>query len=336
MILHPGILALIVGSCIAFAMILYACALGIRVVARWDDQSNSQEQLTLERKTYLISTMINYALGFEIISAFLFIYTLEDIHTLFVGAMCGTGSLNANPVGWYVLYTKIILFFASCLWVALNYFDQRAEDYPLVKPKYVALLFVTPLAGLDLTLQLQYFSGLQPEIITSCCGSLFSEEGTGLASDLATLPVIPAMWGFYGTALLFWVTAALCLVKPASVLRTLLSGVAALWLFVSIAAILSFISLYIYELPTHHCPFDILQKNYGFVGYPIYISLFCAVLFGLLPGAFQPLKKIPTLSGRIREAEKRWLVLALISMFVFVALCSWPVLFGNLTMIGYS
>jgi len=39
-------------------------------------------------------------------------------------------------------------------------------------------------------------------------------------------------------------------------------------------AILSFISVYFYELPTHHCPFCILQKEYGYVGYPLYLTLF--------------------------------------------------------------
>ena len=42
-----------------------------------------------------------------------------------------------------------------------------------------------------------------------------------------------------------------------------LSGIA---FVVSLASILSFISLYFYELPTHHCPFCILQKEYGYIG----------------------------------------------------------------------
>jgi hypothetical protein len=35
---------------------------------------------------------------------------------------------------------------------------------------------------------------------------------------------------------------------------------------VALASIVSFISLYIYELPSHHCPFDILQKEYCYIG----------------------------------------------------------------------
>ena len=50
----------------------------------------------------------------------------------------------------------------------------------------------------------------------------------------------------------------------------LFSGLSALALFVSIGSIFSFISLYIYELPTHACPFCLLQREYHFVGYPLY------------------------------------------------------------------
>ncbi|KPK23737.1 MAG: hypothetical protein AMJ61_15220, partial [Desulfobacterales bacterium SG8_35_2] len=92
MLFHPGILALVSGSALVTLMMLYAAVLGARVIGRWDFQSSSAYQLSLERKTYLISTIMNYVLGFQIISALLFIYTVDDIHRLFVGAMCATGS----------------------------------------------------------------------------------------------------------------------------------------------------------------------------------------------------------------------------------------------------
>ena len=139
MILHPGILALIIGSTIVFLMMLYASVEGIRILRGWDFQSSSEHQLNLERKTYLISSIIKYALGFEVLSTLLFIYTVDDIHTLFVGAMCATGSLNANPIGWYALYSKIFVFFSASLWIMLNNIDQKAEDFPLIRPKYTAL-----------------------------------------------------------------------------------------------------------------------------------------------------------------------------------------------------
>ncbi len=335
MILHPGILALLVGSCIVFVMMLYASLQGIVIMAGWDFMSSSEKQLNLERKTYLISSVIKYALGFEILSTLLFMYTVDDIHSLFVGAMCATGSLNANPVGWYALYAKIIIFFAASLWIVLNGLDQKAENFPLIRQKYAALLVITVLIGFDLYFEMRYFLGLNPEVITSCCGSLFSESATGLAGELSSLSFRPVMVAFYSTIIVFLAAALLCLKSPVSALRYVVSLLSLLLFFISLAAMVSFISLYIYELPSHHCPFDIFQKGYHFIGYPIYISLFCGVLCGLLPGVFQPLKKIPSLRDTIVLSERKWLLLSILLILTFTAISTWPVVFGNFTMQGY-
>lgn len=335
MILHPGILALIIGSAIVFVMMLYASAEGIRIISGWDFRSSSERQLDFERRTYLVSSIIKYVLGFEVLSTFLFIYTVDDIHPLFVGAMCATGSLNVNPIGWYALYSKILVFFCASLWIMLNNLDQKAEDFPLIRPKYTALLFITILIGFDLFFQIRYFLGLDPEVITSCCGSLFSDTSSGLAAELSSLSVSPMMWTFYIAVVIFISAALLCMKSQAAFLRYVVSGLSIVLFGVSTAAMISFISLYIYEMPSHHCPFDIFQKNYHFIGYPIYISLFCGVFFGLLPGFFQPLKKIRSLREQIVRAEKKWLLLSILFIIIFTAISSWPVVFGNFTMQGY-
>lgn len=328
MILNPGILALLFGTSIAFFMLLYAAGLGVKILIRWNPLSSSEEQLLLERKTYLISTIVNFAFGFEIISILLFIYTVEDIHRLFIGAMCATGALNANQIGWLALLIKLILFFAAALWVHFNRLDLRTEDTPLVKSKYLALLLLTPLVGLDLYLQYSYFSGLRPEIITSCCGSLFSLGNDTVAGELAGLPVVPTMLVFFLTAGVYLGILILCFGSKAAVLRYLLFVTSLGLLFVSLASIVSFISLYIYQLPTHHCPFDMLQKNYSFIGYPLYICLFFGTLLGLLPGLSQPLKRVASLKQEIEQQERRWLQLSFFAVVGFLLIVAWPILFG--------
>lgn len=335
MILHPGILSLLAGSCIVFLLMLYASFHGIRIIAGWDFQSSSEMQLGLERKTHLISTIITYALAFEVLSTLLFIYTVDDIHNLFVGSMCATGSLNANPVGWYALYGKILLFFSASLWIILNNLDQKAEDFPLIRPKYAALLIITVLIGLDFYLGLRYFLGLNPEVITSCCGSLFSSTSSGIAGELSSLSARPMMIIFYSSVLIFITAALLCMKSRAAVFRYSVSLLSIVFFVVAISAIVSFISLYIYELPSHHCPFDIFQKPYYFIGYPIYISLFCGVFFGILPGFFQPMKKISSLRETIVRAERKWLILSIVFIIIFTVISSWPVVLGDFTLQGY-
>ncbi|MFZ5796816.1 MAG: hypothetical protein ACYCYR_15220 [Desulfobulbaceae bacterium] len=330
MLFHPGILSLLTGSGLAAVMTLYASLLGVIVLRRWDFESSSAYQLALERKTSLVSTLMSYVLGFQILSLILFVYTAEDIHRLFVGAMCATGSLNANPVGWLVLFSKIAACFAAGLWLALNHLDQQAEDYPLLRLKYGALLGLLPLVLLDIYLQLRYFLGLDPDIITSCCGSLFSSAGDGVASGLAGLPAGPAMLLFYGGVALYAIILFLCLSSDAAWPRYLLTVSAAGLFVLSLASIVSFISMYIYELPTHHCPFDIIQREYHYQGYLLYGALFTGVFFGLLPGLFHPVRRISTLRERIGKIERSWLLLSLGGVTLFAALAGYAVLASNL------
>lgn len=330
MILHPGILALVLGASFVFLMTLFSAAIGGIIVLRWDFNSSSSYQLSLERRTYLISTIMNYVLGFQAVSLFLFLYVVDDLYKLFVGAMCATGSLNANPIGWYALISKIAAFFCAGFWLALNSIDQRAEDYPLVRLKYILLLCITPLMGLDLFLQVAYFLGLDPDIITSCCGSLFSESGSGAASSIASFPVHTSMILFYTVAGLFFASGGGCLYSKKGWLRYAFSAVAAVLFFCSLVAIISFASIYIYELPTHHCPFDIIQKEYSFIGYPLYLSLFGTMFFAILPGGFQPLKKNTSLKSIITISEKKWICHAMGWGGIFILLVSYSVLTSNL------
>jgi len=62
-----------------------------------------------------------------------------------------------------------------------------------------------------------------------------------------------------------------------------MAGFALCWVLffaVSLWAITVFFSSYIYKMPSHRCPFDILQPEYNYIGYPLYLSLFAATFLG--------------------------------------------------------
>jgi len=336
MILHPGIIALLTGTSLVLAMVAFAAVIGARILRRWDFTSSSAAQLALERKTYLVSTLLNYALALQVLSTFLFIYTLDDVHPLFTGAMCATGSLNANPVGWYALLVKIAVFFLAGLWIVLNMIDQMVEDYPLIRLKYILLIGLFPFIVLDFFLQFSYFTGLDPEIITSCCGSLFGGGGGNVAGSLATLPAGKTMVAFYTLSLFFIGMMFLCLFSKKPFFRYTQTITAAAFLIVAIIAVISFVSIYIYELPTHHCPFDMVQPEYNFIGYPLYLCLFLGVFFGLLPGVFQPAKRIPNVAAPLERIERKWLLFSLAFTLIFLLLVSWQVIFSNLSVFSAS
>ncbi|MBU0909087.1 MAG: hypothetical protein KJ717_05925, partial [Proteobacteria bacterium] len=221
-------------------------------------------------------------------------------------------------------------------WVIVNHYDLQVEDSPLVRPKYAALFALLPLVVLDGWWQFRYFTGLDPQIITSCCGSLFSQSGEGIASSLAALPVVPMVWVFYLWLLLLLIFVLLALKFNSSALRYLLALAALLLLPVGLASVISFISIYIYEMPTHHCPFDLLQGGYHFIGYPLYLALFGAILCGLVPGLMRLLQIFAPGLGQIFVGRERfWLAGTLLFLLLLLGLVSRPLLFGPFTLQAY-
>ena len=103
MTLHPGIIALLIASGLISFLALYAAWYGVVILRHWDIGSGSSRQLDLERRTYLISTILSNVFIFQLLSLFLFIYTADSLCTLFTGAMCAAGTLNVNGYGYPVL-----------------------------------------------------------------------------------------------------------------------------------------------------------------------------------------------------------------------------------------
>ena len=139
-LLNPSILALLAVSLVVSGLMVMATVFALRVLRHWDLGSGSERQLRLERRTYLIATLVAFSFVAEVVSLLLFVYNAEALHTQFVGAMCATGVLNANAWGWPTLVLKIAAFFAGAAWLTLNRLDNRGWDYPLIRLKYGALL----------------------------------------------------------------------------------------------------------------------------------------------------------------------------------------------------
>ncbi|MCC9001598.1 MAG: hypothetical protein LM549_03080 [Candidatus Competibacter sp.] len=342
MLITPAIVAL---QLVAFGVtgtVLLASGFAWRILRRWNIESGSELQLRLERRTYLVSTLVGFALGAELLSLLLFIHTAESLSSQFVGAMCATGVLNVNAFGFPALLLKIAVFFLAALWLALNRIDNRGYDYPLVRLKYGLLLAIAPLTVVELAVQTGYFLGLEPEVITSCCGSLFGAGGRGVASELAGLSPWPTLILFYGTGGLIvasggWLLRTL--VDPLPTRRgrlaaTLFAGGNLLGFGVAITAIITFLSLYVYENPNHHCPFCLLKAGYDYVGYALYLPLFAATAAGLGAGAITPFRGISSLQAVVPGEVRRLTWLALAGFGSFYGLAAWLMARSNLILLG--
>ncbi|MEW8027062.1 MAG: hypothetical protein AB2792_10260 [Candidatus Thiodiazotropha sp.] len=331
MLLNPAILALLLVSGVVLFMVAMAALFAFRLLHHWDIDSGSERQLGLERRTYLISTLMSWAFAFELLSLLLFVYTAESLSGQFVGAMCATGVLNANAWGWPTLFLKIALFFGGALWLALNGLDNRGYDYPLIRRKYGLLLLLAPFVAAEAMFQLRFFLGLSPHIITSCCGTLFSSSAQGVAAEVSAIPVrtMALIIALSGTAVLLSSVVYMIWRRGVSLfaLTAIIAFVTALF------AIVSLLSPYIYEHPHHHCPFCILKSGYGYLGYLLYIPLFGAGALALAAAATAVWHKVPSLRecGSITLGYTR---LSATLFLLFYLISAWSVLSSNLVMRG--
>jgi hypothetical protein len=320
MMQHPAILALLMSSFLISLMLLYAGWYGAQILLKWDLHSGSDLQLNLERRTYLISTILGNALIFQIITLFLYIFTADNLHTQFVGAMCAAGSLNVNAYGYPALILKIVNCLLAGVWLIINHTDNQGYDYPLIKVKYVLLTILAPLVYLEAVLQYGYFHGLQADVITSCCGSLFSVDKRGIGGDLAGLPAGPMEIAFFAGMTATVASGLWFYIKGRG--GYLFSALSSLTFVIAASSLVSFVCLYFYELPTHHCPFCILQKEYGYAGYALYAALIGGGTAGLGLGALMPFRGQRSLARIIPQIQRRLALVAMALYLLFTLLVS--------------
>jgi hypothetical protein len=329
-LLNPSVMALVLVSSLVSLMTLLAAVFALQVLRHWDIESGSEHQLGLERRTYLVSTLMSWAFAAQLLSLLLFVYTAEALSEQFVGAMCATGVLNVNAWGWPTLFLKIALFFGGASWLTLNRLDNRGHDYPLVRIKYAALLVLTPVVVAEFTSQWLYFSNMAPDVITSCCGALFSSDSGGLAADLAGLSPRTALLGLVATGVA---------VLAAGIGHGRYAGSGGVFALASTAAfvmalvaIVSFIALYVYEHPHHHCPFCLLKAGYGYVGYALYVPLFLATAAALMATVIAHWRRIPSLADAVTQLRPRYTGVAVSLFAVFYLLSALLVASSSLTM----
>lgn len=334
MLFQPAIIALLLASLLSVAMLAAAAPFAAQLIRHWNIASGSELQLRLERRTYLFSTLTAVVFAAQILALLLTVFNADHMAVMFVGAMCAVGTLNANAWGFPMLYGQIAVFFLAAAWLTLNHVDNQAPDYPLVRVKYALLIALLPVVAAVGWLQLRYFLNLRADVITSCCGSLFSNDSQTLASEASGMEAKPAILLFYG-ALGFAIFA-----------NTLHAGLKLRWtgavaalaslagFIAAMIGILSFISLYVYEHPHHHCPFCLLKPEYGYQGYLLYLPLFAATAAGIGAGILQPFVHRSSLAVPATTTAARLAAYAAIGFGIFAAIATAMVLRSNLILLG--
>ncbi len=244
---------------------------------------------------------------------------------MFTGAMCAAGTLQADPHGYPALLLGLLDFVLAGLWLVVTHADDLAHDYPLVRRRHALLLALTPLVLAEGWLRARFFLALEPEVITSCCGSLFSKEARTVGGALAALPPLPTAAALLGTSLGAAACAAAFRRWPRPGLAATLGLLSALALPAGLAGTVAWTSPYVYELPTHRCPFCLLQGAYGGVGYLLYGALLGGAVCGMGAGLLAPAQALPSLAARLPSFQRRLALAAAVLLGAFGLLSAWLV-----------
>ena len=321
MILDPWILGLVTGH----AAMLFVYSLAVvgawQIFRSWDFESNSDKQYDLEKKTYLISTVMNFVLIIQMIMLFLLVLATDELSKVIPGAMCATGTLSSNSFGFPVLWVKIFCFFGYFVWLVLNNLDTQLETYPLVKIKYFILIYLYPFAVAETVLLFLFALNLNPTVITSCCGSIYNDASAGIGGTLAGVSPQLTLSLLFIVVLVFFVRILFRRKFPRQIFVRYSVAEIVLWLaffMISITTIVSFISTYIYEMLSHKCPFCFLKSEYYFIGIPIYISLFVATATGLSTGALELLPATQSIRDKAQRMQRKLGLIAQTGLLLFL------------------
>ena len=252
-----------------------AFILSINIYLKWDINSTKKQQYTLEKQSFLTATIIKYIFIIKLPLFLFFIFTLDKISNVLIGAMCAAGVVDATEFGTYLFMLKILNIYLFGFWLVLHYLDIKYEDLPYTKIKFGFFTIAFFVFAAEIILEIMMFSAIDVNKMVSCCGTLYSSNATSYISNIFLIDTNTLLYSFYGN---FLAIILFYMLKQ----RQLFTLANFTFIIISIISLISFFGTYIYELPTHHCPFCFLQKDYYFIGYLIYTLLFVGTFNGLI------------------------------------------------------
>lgn len=277
MILIPEVLTILILNAIFMLFSAIAFFLSVKIFLKWDMNSTSTLQYTLEKQSYLTATIIKYIFIIKVPLFLFFIFTLDKISNILTGAMCGAGVVDATDYGNYLFVLKIINLYIFAYWLALHSEDMKHENQPYTKVKFGFFIVAFFLFISEMLIEGVMFSSIDLDEIVSCCGTIYSSSTGSYISQIFAMRPTLLLSLFYGV---FTLNLILYFLK-----RNYAFAISNIFfILISIITLITFFGTYIYELPSHHCPFCFLQSDYYYVGYLLYILLFSGTFYGIAAG----------------------------------------------------
>ncbi len=332
-LLEPWIFLRLAVGLVTVGLFARGAWVSARVLRHFDVARASEGQLALERQAELGSTFVRVGSVLAAGSLLFTVLAADRLSHSVRGAMCAYGVFEASPLGFPALLVSLILALAAGTLAQLFALDARVRDLSLVRPLAMLSIAAAPLALLDFALNARFFLGLDLTVVASCCSvgldgaapataafvhgprQLVSTIGPVIIAASAITAAFVSSRGTRGRGGAIGVRAI--------VLSGLL-GLAALP-FALGAAVLE-VAPHAFEIPGHLCPFCLLRGDVYGIGYPLFGSIFLAVIWGTGAGVGALLLGKPS-SGtalgafvrpRLRGQAIAWMVALAVGAFPVV------------------
>lgn len=278
--LTPEVIAIFIINAIFLVFATVAFFLSFKIAKNWDMDKTTKEQYSLEKQSFLTATIIKYIFLVKLPLFLFFVFTLDKISNVLIGAMCAAGVVDATEYGIYLFILKILNLYLFGFWIVLNKADLSKENLPFTRLKFTLFTIFYFILVAEIAIETIMFTSIDPSVMVSCCGTLYSSTSASYISSLFEVSNTVHVLSFCFTYLTLLVAFYL---KN----RLMYAISSAIFIVISIVSLIAFFGTYIYELPTHHCPFCFLQKDYYYVGYLLYSTLFAGTFFGILLAFFE-------------------------------------------------
>lgn len=301
----PEVLALFILNSLFLIFSTIAFFIALQISRNYDSCATTSGQYLLEKRSYLGATIIKYIFAIKLPLFIFFIFTLDKISYILPGAMCATGVVNATDYGIYLLLLKLVNLYFFSYWIMLNAVDMKSETQPHIKTKFQLFIPMFLLLILEIVVEFMMFFSIDVKSVVDCCGVVFSSSDGTYIAQMIGAPHWMQAGMLYGVFMLMGVAYL-------RECRRIYSLVNLLFIFVALVTLIGFFGLYIYEMPTHHCPFCFLAHEYNYIGYLLYIFLFLGTFYGMTIGIME-FKK---------EEEKKYYRISLLFNTAYIIIVS--------------
>ena len=272
-LLHQqDVIILLFGSVSSVIVLAIATLLSLPILWQWDIQKSDKRQYRLEKRSWLIATIIGFVAGIKLLLLPYFIFTIDALSHIVPGAMCGAGVISYNHYGMPLLLLKVIAVALILFWLLFHYYDIH-HLYRWIRTKMVLVSLIFIIALMELWWEYHFFSAIDIHQVVHCCATLY-----GLLEGMNPLP-----WGLSRTQLLllFFLLYALLVSSTFAHLEWIFAFALVLFGIIAYYSILYLFGPYIYEQPNHNCPFCMMQKSYHYVGYGVWGLYFIGLFLGV-------------------------------------------------------